>query len=908
MRPLRLEMCAFGPYAEREAVDFRELGDHSLFLVSGATGAGKSAILDGICFALFGTASGSERTAKAFRSHHADASTPTSVELIFMLKQTTYRVERGPEQARPKQRGDGTTTEKAFATLYEQTSVGESLVAEGTREVNQALEDRLGYGPDQFRQLVVLPQGEFRTLVTAKSGEREKVFGRLFNTHRYAELGRGLSEAFKALKAELDGNDKTRRGLLEHVNAESEAALDEAIAGCANEIEAAEVTANTLRAAAKQARDRLEGGRASAKALAEAQAAVAALSALDARADIVAAQRAELAQANNAATVDDVLNHRALRQQELDSARRNLELTTATVSATERTRDNAAAQLAEEQAKEAEREAAQAHLTKMKRVADGAADYAEACEAVRLHAQTVEQRSTHLDQQRQTLQDARTLESQTQELAAQAEQAAKDVQTLAELVTSLKRLKAEVVGLAEALQPGEPCPVCGSEDHPDPARAQSVAADPDVTAKQAQLDEARTRAQALPALRERLASVQARAEALDGDLRRHEAQLGADRERLAGLKTQVETLGRDIPEDLRAEGAIDGAVQAAQATVKRLSDALMRAQAAHTEAVSAHTKAVTQQSARAQQLQAAQGHLHDAETELRTRIEEAGFAGETALHTARRSPDQRRSLDAHIRAWEQDRAAALDRTERTRKETEGLAAPNLDALKQANDDAEKAAREADERVTDLRAFIGNLRAAAKQLADIAREQAEQRARFTVLGRLSNLANGKGSQRITFERFVQAEILESVLVSANHRLHTMSSGRYQLRRASSAQDKRRTAGLDLDVMDAHTGAARPVSTLSGGEGFEAALALALGLADVIQAQYGGIQLDTIFVDEGFGSLGEQDLDAVINALQSLQAGGRLVGLISHVPEVKARIPARLEVQKGRDGSTTRFVIP
>ena len=178
----------------------------------------------------------------------------------------------------------------------------------------------------------------------------------------------------------------------------------------------------------------------------------------------------------------------------------------------------------------------------------------------------------------------------------------------------------------------------------------------------------------------------------------------------------------------------------------------------------------------------------------------------------------------------------------------------------------------------------------------------------MLGRLSNLANGKGSQRITFERFVQAEILESVLVSANHRLHTMSSGRYQLRRASSAQDKRRTAGLDLDVMDAHTGAARPVSTLSGGEGFEAALALALGLADVIQAQYGGIQLDTIFVDEGFGSLGEQDLDAVINALQSLQAGGRLVGLISHVPEVKARIPARLEVQKGRDGSTTRFVIP
>ena len=148
MRPVRLQMCAFGPYPAREVVDFRELGEHSLFLVSGATGAGKSAILDGICFALFGTASGSERTAKAFRSHHAEPSVPTSVELLFQLKHTTYRVERGPEQPRPKQRGEGTTTEKPFAYLYEVSDAGETLLADGTKEVNQALEERLGYGAD----------------------------------------------------------------------------------------------------------------------------------------------------------------------------------------------------------------------------------------------------------------------------------------------------------------------------------------------------------------------------------------------------------------------------------------------------------------------------------------------------------------------------------------------------------------------------------------------------------------------------------------------------------------------------------------------------------------------------------------------------------------------------------------
>ena len=908
MRPIRLQMCAFGPYAAQEVVDFRELGEHSLFLVSGATGAGKSAILDGICFALFGTASGSERTAKAFRSHHADPSTPTAVELLFRLKHTVYRVERGPEQARPKQRGEGTTTEKSFAYLYEVNGDDEALVADGTKEVNQALEDRLGYGSDQFRQLVVLPQGEFRTLVTAKSGDREKVFGQLFNTQRYSDLGRGLSDAFKAVKSELDGNDKTRQGLLEHVNAESEAHLAERITGGTAELKAAEAIAKSSGSRAKAARDLLEQGRTSAKALAQAREAQDALSTLEAQASTIDALRTELKQANHAATVDDVINHRAMRRQELASAQRDLQLTTATCAATETALARAAVHLKAQEAEHDARANAQAHLIEMRRVASGSDDYAAARDALRQQARTVEQRDAHLKQQRRALEDARALESHQKELVAQAEQAAKAAETLSALVTSLKRLKAEVVGLAETLQAGEPCPVCGSEEHPDPAKPQTTAPDPDIAAKQSELDDARRMAQTLPSIRASLAEIRAQAETIDRDTRQVETQLGTDRERLAALENQVSTLGRDIPETLRADGAIQAALRSAETELNRLNTAFTDAQQAHVEALSAHTQATTKQAAKAQQLRTAEVYLHDAAEELTKRIQEAGFSDEAALQMAQRPADRRQSLDARIRTWEQDRAAASDRVRRTTMETEGIEAPDLAALGQTHREADEAAREAEQRVTTIQSHIANLSAAAKQLADIAHAQAEQRARFSVLGRLSNLANGKGSQRITFERFVQAEILESVLVSANDRLHTMSSGRYQLRRASSAQDKRRTAGLDLDVMDAHTGAARPVSTLSGGEGFEAALALALGLADIIQAQYGGIQLDTIFVDEGFGSLGEQDLDAVINALQSLQAGGRLVGLISHVPEVKARIGARLEVQKGRDGSTTRFVVP
>ena len=908
MRPLSLQMCAFGPYPEREVVDFRELGDHSLFLVSGATGAGKSAILDGICFALFGTASGSERTAKAFRSHHAEPSTPTSVALLFRLKHTTYRVERGPEQPRPKQRGEGTTTEKPFAYLYEVSDAGETLLADGTKEVNHALETRLGYGPEQFRQLVVLPQGEFRTLVTAKSGEREKVFGRLFNTQRYADLGRGLSDAFKAVKSDLDGNDKTRLGLLEHVGAESETVLDETIAAGTAEITTAETEAATLGTLATAARDQLERGRATEKALGEAKAAQDALALLEGKVDAVNAGRKELAQANHAATVDDVLKHRTLRQQELATAKRDLDLITATCAATEKALATSAADLAQQESQADKRARAQEHLIEMKRVAAGAADYETACDALRQQSRTVEQREVHLKQQSEALQDAQKLQAHQQDLATEAEQATKTVENLAALVTSLRRLQAEVVGLAESLQTGEPCPVCGSEDHPDPAKPGAANEDPDIAAKQAQLDEARRTASTLPAIHQRLEVITSRAETIGRETREVEAQLGTDRERLAALQNQVSTLGRDIPEHLQADGAIVAAVSKAEADLHTLNKSFTDAQTAHIEAVGAHTAAITKQGACTQQLSAAQGYLQDAVAELTKRIGEAGFADEHALRGAQRSPDQRRALDVRIRRWEQDRAAAIDRVQRTKTEAEGLKPPDMLALELAYAEAAEAASTSQKRVAAMRTNIINLKTAARQLAEIAQTQAEQRARFTVLGRLSNLANGKGNQRITFERFVQAEILESVLVSANDRLHTMSSGRYQLRRASGAHDKRRTAGLDLDVMDAHTGTARPVSTLSGGEGFEAALALALGLADIIQAQYGGIQLDTIFVDEGFGSLGEQDLDAVINALQSLQAGGRLVGLISHVPEVKARIGARLEVQKGRDGSTTRFVVP
>ena len=301
------------------------------------------------------------------------------------------------------------------------------------------------------------------------------------------------------------------------------------------------------------------------------------------------------------------------------------------------------------------------------------------------------------------------------------------------------------------------------------------------------------------------------------------------------------------------------------------------------------------------------GDLNDADAELIKRISEAGFSGLEDYTSARRTPQDITAMDGTISGWREQRAQAQDRAERAREAAKGLTLPDMQSLAEAMAAADAALSAHTAKVGATQAELTATDKVIKELSELKKRFGSAEAELATAGRLADVATGSNPWRMTFERYVQAALLDEVLEAANLRLSPMTHQRYQLRRAEGAGDKRRRGGLDLEVMDAYTGRTRPVSTLSGGEGFETALSLALGLADTVQARSGGIQLDAMFVDEGFGSLGESDLDAVIHALQDLQDGGRLVGIISHVQELRERIQTRLEVTKGRDGSRARFVL-
>ena len=908
MKPVRLQMTAFGPYAGTEIIDFTELGANPLFLVSGETGSGKTAILDAICFALFGEASGRGRESRSMRSDHAAPGCSTEVELEFLLHQHRYKIIRSPEQFRPKQRGDGFTRASSSATFSERIDDQWSLIDTGTRPVNEAIETRLRFGAAQFRQLVVLPQGDFRALLTAKSSEREAILAKLFNTGRYGIIQEALEKQARELKRSLEEGDRDRDVLLQQAKVEDSDALSLEITQLGGALETSEKEGSDLRKAAGKKRDALEEGRRIQRILNEVIEANKETERLQADRTSIDGDRATLQTAVQAAAIEDVEQHGKIRSQEVVDLFRKLELSEASVQvATEKT---AAAKHthANEAKRTGERSAAQEQvrrLTELMTSADGLNEAVKAESTSALLLNQAEQAAAHHGQKIQQLTSA----VETTRVAAMAAQTATDAAAqLRMTIATLEQARADIATLAASLKDDVACPVCGSTEHPAPALDVQPIHDPNIETYKTQLAQAEHAAARLHTSKD---AAQQATELLNTSQRATESlQTDLDEKRIAHTDATVrKNLALEqLPEELRGPGALEEAhkradqkhVQlelqwsTAQSAVQDCEAALGRAHARLDEIRKGHLRAVQREQ---EQL-----------IEISKRIDEAGFADAEQFQQAKRPAEERARLDKKVTGWDVAISAAQERVQRAKVAASGLNSPDLEELSSQHASAQETAEHHEQETAILRERAHELGRTVAGLAKIEEDQGSRRDEFTVLGRLAEVANGKNGHRITFERFVQAEVLDRVLAAANHRFHPMSEGRYRLQRATHLTDKRRGAGLDLEVFDANTGASRPASTLSGGEGFEACLALALGMAETVQAQSGGIHLDSIFVDEGFGSLGGEDLDRVIEALQSLQEGGRLVGVISHVRELRERIEARLEVHKSRDGSHTKFVVP
>lgn len=972
MRLHRLEVTAFGPFAGRVEVDLDELSASGLFLLSGATGAGKTSVLDAICFALYGDVPGDRAAAKRLRSDHAPAGVAPRVVLEVTLAGRRFRISRSPAWERPKKRGGGTTTEQASVVLAERR--GGEWVTLTTRldEAGHQVAGLLGMTLGQFTQVAMLPQGRFQAFLRARAEERKELLQRLFRTERFADVERWLRERRLELRRRSEAlgqrvadvvsrvSEATETPLPEDwdltdlaapaeeaaltgwADALSDALQGEHVAACtlAGEAVAAETAA---RAALEDARGLVERQRRHAAALAERQE-------LDAEADELAEAGARVEAARRAAAVVP-LERVADRARAAEVAARaaapaDADLETARAGAAMAAEAVAQARALLPQGRRlAEVDAQLAGRTEMlTAVQEVVAELAEAEESAParrelLHTRAEEARDAagRLPQLRQRADAYALVETLSVELETarqalvEAQRAALDLRSAA-LDVRAARLESMAAELAGALAVGASCPVCGSAEHPH--RARPVPGAPDAAAERAaqkaaddasavehlrdvevrelvtRLELARDQAgppEKRPALLAELEATAALARGRDravAELEAFDAGREKDARRLAAARTEFADHQATIhhleqeAEQLRA--AVEEALASVPAeesvdTIEELV-ALREAEAAHRRDAVARIEA----------LERATTARGEAEGTALAAAQEAGFPDVDAALAAELSAEEIATLTARQRHHE--RRAAVVTAILAEPGAETLAttpAPDLVALEGAHAEVLAAMSTAQSAVATGATRLARLAELRQELDQALTAWAPLRAELTLVSRLASFAEGKSADnrlQMSLSAYVVAYRLTQVVAAANERLAVMSDRRYQLEHSAGRGAGDRRGGLALHVRDDWSGETRDPATLSGGETFVVSLALALGLADVIGHESGGAMLETLFVDEGFGSLDADTLDDVMDVLDGLRDGGRVVGIVSHVAELRDRIPTQLLVTKSRTGST------
>ena len=995
MRLHRLRVQAFGPFAAVEEVDVDALCDQGLFLLHGPTGAGKTSVLDALCFALYGRVPGA-RSGVRLRSDHAEADLAPEVLCEFSAAGRRLEVTRSPAWTRPKKRGDGTTTEPARTLLREK--VDGEWVARSSRndEASQLLTDVLGMGMEQFTKVVLLPQGEFAAFLRAPADERRALLQRLFGTDRFADVETWLSDARRTTAREVERAEIGLDRLMARVDeaagvvpdrphgddlradpverAQRLAALAREALGLASTEQ--QRTARDLestrvrRTEALRRHERLETFR---RVTAEGER-------LEGESETVAEAASALAGADAATSVSGHLASAASAQSRVEvsqAARAAAEADVRTLTADVPDDDALPARvraLREQVGRLGDQLEAEDDATKSSANAAARAHQVEAIEDERRRiSERLEPQQHRRDQgaEQQTAlsgpaAEVGALESEL-DRARLAHAAAVEAGRLGVAVEALRekvletgavsqqarqvwldlredRLAGIAAELAAELAPGDPCPVCGSADHPHAAvpASTAVTASDEVEARTASDDAAeaaRVVNAALGSAREDLAGARSRSGgaatevtgAAVADLTR---RLGAARDARSDLVELAATL---VAVDAELERLREADADAAQ----RLAVARVEAEAAAAEAASAHERladargdhpsvrarvdVLLAEASALEVLDAARAELaavraaHGATlAEAGRAVVAAGFADVTEAAGAALGDDVRRQLrtaltqHAEALAAVRSRLAEPDLVEAA-AESRDPAAPRepWPATSSRLDDeletAEAAERHTSERVTLLRRAATTLDDLVQHVAADAAASSPLRARHELVAELARCAEGNGggnAMRMRLSAFVLAARLEQVAAAATERLDAMSSGRYALVHSDARERGGARSGLGLQVVDAWTGLNRDTASLSGGEAFLASLSLALGLADVVQAEAGGSIIETLFVDEGFGSLDSETLDEVMSTLDGLREGGRAVGLVSHVAELRQRIPTRLEVVKTPTGSHLR----
>jgi exonuclease SbcC len=989
MRLHHLEITGFGPFADTTRIDFDPLSEAGLFLLSGPTGAGKSSVLDAVCFALYGDVPGDRSTAKRLRSDHAGDDVVPRVVLEATLAGRRFRIDRSPSWTRPKKRGTGTTTEQARVVVSERRPAADGThvwhpLSTRLDEAGHLVTGLVGMTLPQFCQVALLPQGRFQAFLRARSEERQALLQQVFQTGRFDRVERWLRDRRIELRR---GSESHQAAIADLVSRVSEVAGEDAPAGWPADPDRlrpwlAELTAAAATAAAEQAH---RVGAASAAEVVAAEAA-------EAGTELAASQATYAAARRDWATMESAAEEHAARQQRADRARRaaavrplhdlasgareevhHLDQRAGAARATLAATLHASALDDQEIAEH--RRAATRTLTEVARVRplerqavdlDRRRDellrsHAEAAvELSRVDARAAEVPAelsalepalaaargavsltatleAELEAVRSRTRAARSAASLGAELAA-AEQAFSEAaqsrllarETLVEIRE--RRLDGMAAEIAGKLAVGACCPVCGSADHPSLASPAPGA--PDEAAERAARREVddlevvvEAHAQQVRGLESQRAAALAEAgdsvERLlvaEDDVRARLTSARADAATAQALAARSEALGAELRDlarqrdDLQAAGArldTELAVLTSRLDDLHAQVAAVLPDGSDLDALTAHHQRVEELADRCLDLSAELARARTTATSTQAaadeRAVEAGFESSADAAAAWLAEADLVALQQQIDRHEREalRVSELLADPALVRSAEADA-PDLEQLAQAHHRAREAAAGARQVDLALRDRSRRLRGLAEKTDAALSAWTPLRADLDLVTDLAALVEGKHPDnrlQMRLSAYVLSHRLGQVVEAANLRLATMSDQRYSLVHTALKGAGERRGGLSLLVRDDWTGDDRDPATLSGGETFVVSLALALGLADVITEEAGGTDLDTLFVDEGFGSLDAETLEDVMDTLDSLRDGGRVVGVVSHVPELQTRIPAQLRVHRGRHGSRT-----
>ncbi len=1001
MKPVLLEIQAFGPYVGRVRLDFRPLYQEGLFLIAGPTGAGKTTLFDAICFALYGQTSVGDRNDVDMRSNLAPQTLPTEVRFIFELSGKTYEVKR---LMRPT--SSGRLDKKAILK-------GEGILIDKQTSVTKKIEELLGFKAEQFRQVIVIPQGRFREFLVARHNDRHRILEILFHTALFRQIEETFSEERKNIQHELETISERRKALLSAAQVEDEGHLDTQIKELSYQIDTLTKEITRLKAREASLEAELTKAREIVNILREWEEAEKIFKDYLKRESEMEKEKERLLRAERAEKVRPYQDDLRKRLKEIEYLEKKISETEKKIKLVKKDFEKAREELAvfERERLEIER------LKKERALLEDRLPRAKELSALKERLIETENRLKDLSKElTKTLSQSKDLETRERELMKERErlaqkaiqesflqekektflrirqkhnrigELARQEEFLSKKLLSLKTkldkskeheqkitkevreleklwLTEQAATLATTLKPGKPCPVCGSTKHPKPAepvffkteakeleklREEAHKANQQVThllekiarieealdhirreredllgelgayasytiealTKEAQkvsealnmAREAKEESSRIDDLLKELAHKKISNERLRDELRQEEKDLLV---RAENLRTKVQEIENSLPQGFSSPQNIMASINAIDRKIRDFEVSFEKAQ--KTKDDFGRTLIVLEKTLDLyhQQRERLERDAREAEENFFKALKAASFEKIEDFQRAVLSPEERKALSERVERFQEEFVAARERAKRAREKAKGLSAPDIKLLESELLNTRDTLSKIQKELTRLEKENEDLRRYREELFNISKLFKEREERFRQVARLTDLLSGNNPKRLSFHRYVLGALLDQVLLLASERLKEMSRGRYWLRRRLEVIDRRRQAGLDLEVFDAYSGTTRPVETLSGGESFLAALSLALGLAEAVQRFSGGVSMETIFIDEGFGNLDPESMELALKVLLNLRAGGRLVGIISHISDLKEKIPARIEVIPTKGGSQLRL---